>query len=134
MALYSRSYGRRSRGTWVSACPLCGDDVNWYRSRRSRGRYVRCVNPDCAFSGPLPRRGTIHVTTVTCPTHAGVVVGISTNATDNPADARRYFWQAGDSARPCDQCREHATCAALTEAAGMLDEPAWLAAAGRAPA
>ncbi|HMF29887.1 MAG TPA: hypothetical protein VKK79_00620 [Candidatus Lokiarchaeia archaeon] len=111
-----------TRGTYLGTCPQCGDEVYWYKAKSSRGRYCRCVNPTCKFSGPLPKKGRLESTGMVCDTYPGVLVGVESNATDNPADARRYFWQAGPEARPCVTCRNHATCAAITDAAEGLGE------------
>ncbi len=117
------------RGVYLGACPACGDDVSWYKAKSSHKRFCRCANPECTFSGPIPQKGTLFSTGVTCDSHGGIVLGIETWPTDNPADCRRYFWEAGPNPRPCVNCRDHAKCAAITEAAEGLGEE-WLA--GRA--
>ncbi|GAB4327259.1 MAG: hypothetical protein Kow0069_34060 [Promethearchaeota archaeon] len=106
----------------MGQCPVCGDVVYYYKSRSSRGRYARCRNPDCQFFAPLPRRGNLLDTDCCCEKYQGVLVGVETFPTDNVADARRYFWVAGNSPRTCEQCRYYSSCTVVREAAELLDD------------
>ncbi|MHA1734003.1 MAG: hypothetical protein ACTSU5_18840 [Promethearchaeota archaeon] len=117
---------QRTKGRLIGTCPKCGEPVYWYRSRRSGGRYCRCENPDCDFSGPMPRRGLLVETGSCCGRYEGVLVGVEINPTDNPADARRYFWVASGDPRACNQCRNYSHCGDLDGAIAMLDdEESW---------
>jgi DNA topoisomerase-1 len=52
----------------VGKCPDCGSDLMIRRSRR--GRFIGCTGyPDCSFSLPLPKSGTIIVTSKDCEEH-----------------------------------------------------------------
>ena len=118
----SRVYPTK-RGAYLGTCPSCGDSVMWYKVKGNHKRYCRCVNPACRFAGPLPRRGNLHLTGITCEFYQGLLVGVETMPTDNPADNRRYFWQSGPNPRPCVNCREHAKCRSIQRAAeGLGDE------------
>ncbi len=110
------------RGTYLGTCPRCGDEVMWYKAKGSHKRFCRCVNPECAFSGPIPQKGTLCSTGINCTTYEGILVGVETWPTDNPADCRRYFWESGPNPRPCVNCRDHAKCPKIEEAAEGLGE------------
>jgi ssDNA-binding Zn-finger/Zn-ribbon topoisomerase 1 len=113
---------KTNRGVYIGACPSCGDDVYWYKNKTSHKRFCRCANPDCLFSGPIPQKGTLYPTGITCKMHGGILLGVETWPTDNPADCRRYFWETSPNPRPCVNCREHAKCIVITEAADGLGE------------
>ncbi|MFC1787468.1 DNA topoisomerase I [Halobacteriota archaeon] len=52
----------------VGKCPDCGSDLMIRRSKR--GRFIGCTGyPDCTFSLPLPKNGTIIVTSKDCEEH-----------------------------------------------------------------
>ncbi|NYT01149.1 MAG: DNA topoisomerase I [Methanosarcinales archaeon] len=53
----------------VGTCQKCGSELIVRRSRRG-GRFIGCTGyPDCRFTLPLPRAGTILVTEKSCETH-----------------------------------------------------------------
>ncbi len=111
------------RGVYLGTCPRCGDDVYWYKTKGSHKRFCRCINPECPFFGPIPQKGTLYQTGISCATYEGLLIGVETWPTDNPADCLRYFWETGHNPRPCVNCRDHAKCPKIKEAAdGLGDE------------
>ncbi|MEA1984978.1 MAG: DNA topoisomerase I [Euryarchaeota archaeon] len=53
----------------IGTCPVCGSKLMVRRSKRG-ARFVGCEGyPDCTFSLPLPKKGTIIVTDKTCEEH-----------------------------------------------------------------
>jgi len=53
----------------VGTCQKCGSELIVRRSRKG-GRFIGCTGyPDCRFTLPLPRAGTILVTEKSCETH-----------------------------------------------------------------
>ncbi|MBS7248185.1 MAG: DNA topoisomerase I [Candidatus Jordarchaeales archaeon] len=54
----------------LGKCPLCGGELKIIRSRKSRKRFVGCLNywsGTCNFSAPLPQAGILEPTGKTCP-------------------------------------------------------------------
>ncbi|MBD3352679.1 MAG: hypothetical protein GF364_14425 [Candidatus Lokiarchaeota archaeon] len=90
---------------YAGDCPECGDELTIYRSSRG-GRFIKCENPECDFSYPLPRSGKIEVTYATCPKTKLPIILITKSTSKH-----RYFWVNG----PCFNCYEGARCKPMKE-------------------
>ncbi|MHA1729099.1 MAG: topoisomerase DNA-binding C4 zinc finger domain-containing protein [Promethearchaeota archaeon] len=50
----------------TGVCPECGDELTLYKSKSYR-RFIKCENPDCEFSYPVPKAGYIESSGLVCP-------------------------------------------------------------------
>lgn len=89
----------------IGDCPECKDELVMYRSR-ARNRFIKCENPDCEFSYPIPKYGKVETTFLKCP-ETNLPLLMITKKNQNVV----YFW----TTKPCFTCSRGSSCEPVNE-------------------